>query len=716
VGFALLLALSTLAAFAALAVTVRARLQGRAEQLVAATMLWNTLVVAPIYVLGLTHRLWPRSLAVAALVTSLAALALASRGVGLRALARDTVAAGAGLLRMPFDALALSARPFRFVFVGVLFTGLLLMYLALSATLGQQLAHWDPLWYHDPMVGFTIQNHGFAMVDLPDTLQKINGYVRLGEMTQLWLVIFSDRRLADLANVLFAPAIAAATYALARRYTGRVPAIGWGVATILMPACASYLHSTYVDPQNAALVLGGIVFSTLERPRLRDGALGALGLALAIGSKGLALVSVPVVGAIGAGVLLRTHWHGRRPAAIAVVVGGAVLVIGTAATTYVRNYLAFHNPLWPDMRVDIPALHIHWPGQGPWGSATASQGGLSVNLNESLPKLLDHLFALPWSIKGMYYDQAVEYGVGVVWVALPLGAVAFLATFVVALRRRLGHFAADETPPPLALAVILGVMIAGSPALWGPRYHTAHVALLFVLVAWFTRRAAWERLEEAAVAAVLVTSLMMFWWTPEPRWWMTPERLAALVRKPALERELDHDLGAPTLLATGLAREKELKPGTLLVFDEHYSGYPSLFWNNTFSNRIKYVRGGPGFLARAAQAGATWISLSPQDPQMAEARAAGSGWQEVGELNPIVPGFAFRRVEPRPPAPSPPTPPPPLGPPPPARGAAPTVAPPGGPVQRRPPAPGASSAGAPHDKNGKHAERRRRRPGSEVKR
>ena len=175
---------------------------------------------------------------------------------------------------MPFEALALTYRPRRFIFVGVAFTALLMLYLAVSAYLGQPLPRWDPLWYHDTIVGFTIQEHGFSMVDLPDTLQKVNGYVRLCEMTQLWLVIFADRRLADLTNLLFAPAIAAATYVMARRYTTRVLAIGWGIAVVLMPACSTYLQSTYVDPQNAALVLGGVVFSTarsaaFERRRAR---------------------------------------------------------------------------------------------------------------------------------------------------------------------------------------------------------------------------------------------------------------------------------------------------------------------------------------------------------------------------------------------------------------------------------------------------------------
>ena len=137
---------------------------------------------------------------------------------------------------------------------------------------------------------------------------------------------------------------------------------------------------------------------------------------------------------------------------------------------------------------------------------------------------------------------------------------------------------------------------------------------------------------------------MMIWWQPEPRYWMPPSRLVALARRSPLEREIDHDLGAPTLLEPGLAREKELTAGKLLVFNEHYAGFPSLFWNNTYSNRVRYMKGGADFLARAARAGATWIFLTPQDSQLPAARAQGSGWQEVGELNPVVAGYAFRRV------------------------------------------------------------------------
>src|SRR5262249_12858424 len=160
---------------------------------------------------------------------------------------------------------------------------------------------------------------------------------RLGEMTQLWLVIFTDRRLADACNLLFAPSLVASVFVLARRYTSPVISLGWALSVLLMPACANLFHGTFIDPQNAALLLGGIVFGTIERPRLRDAWLAALGLAMGIASKGLALVPVPVAGVITVVAVLRTHWSTRRREALATVVGGLVLIVGLAATTYLRN-------------------------------------------------------------------------------------------------------------------------------------------------------------------------------------------------------------------------------------------------------------------------------------------------------------------------------------------------------------------------------------------
>ncbi len=649
-GFVVLFLLSALAATAALAIASRARLSGRAQVVVAASLLWNALILLPIYVLGLLDVLTAASLGVASAAVSIGAFAIASHGVGVAPLLRETGETAWGVLRLPFDALATCWRQRSLVFVGVAFATVLLPYLGLSAWLAQPLPHWDPLWYHDTMVGLTIQNHGFAMVDLPMTLQKVNGYVRLAEMTQLWMTIFADRRLADMTNLLFAPLLAAGTYVLARRYAGKVPSIGWGVAVLLIPTNLGFLHSTYVDPQYGALLMGAIVFSTVEHPRFRDAALASLGLALTIGSKGLALVTVPVTGVVGAWLFLREHRHERHRAAIATVAGGVLAIALVASTTYLRNYWVFHNPFWPDLRVEVPSLGIHWPGTGPWAADSPTQGP-SVNLNEPFSMLLEQWFALPWSVKSVMYEQAAEYGMGVTWIIFPLGVIAFGACIVAAVRlRRRGRGQAGPSGltaterPPVPIALILAGLVAGSPALWTARYHIAGVGLLTALIAWLTGRPERERLGESAAATVLVMSIMMFWWTPPPRWWYTPEQLLKLASASPVEREVDSDLGAPTLRAAGLARERELGPGKLLVFGDRYNGFPSIFWNRDFTSRIAYVRTGPDYLTRAAKAGATWTYVL-EPGLIGLARAPGSGWQEVGPLNAINGGgLIFRRV------------------------------------------------------------------------
>jgi hypothetical protein len=258
--------------------------------------------------------------------------------------------------------------------------------------------------------------------------------------------------------------------------------------------------------------------------------------------------------------------------------------------------------------------------------------------------------------------------------------------------------------PPLALALIVAGLVAGSPALWTARYHIAGVGILTALIAWLTGRPERERLGEAAAACVLIMSIMMFWWTPVPRWWYTPEQLLKLAKATAVEREVDRDLGAPTMRVPGLARERELGPGSLLVFSDRYSGYPSIFWNRWFSNRVLYLRMGPDLLARATRAGASWIFVA-EPGIIAQARAPRSGWQEVGPLNGLNGGgLAFRRV-PVPPLPNVPPAPPKVAPALPAPSARPIVLPPPATGAPKPLSPAAKPATTPPIPDGGQAVR-----------
>ena len=164
---------------------------------------------------------------------------------------------------------------------------------------------------------------------------------------------------------------------MARRYAEPLIAIGWGVAVIISPTCAGLFAQHVRRPAIRCAAAGRDPVFDPRFAAHRRRALAGLALALTIGSKGLALIPVPAIGGIGACVLLRTHWRDRRATAIATVAGGLVAILLVASTTYLRNYWAFHNPLWPDMRVEVERLGIHWPGLGPWSSDSPHKGGLT---------------------------------------------------------------------------------------------------------------------------------------------------------------------------------------------------------------------------------------------------------------------------------------------------------------------------------------------------
>src|SRR5438874_2520793 len=64
---------------------------------------------------------------------------------------------------------------------------------------------WDGIWYHELTIGYAIQHHGYRAIDLPPALiQQANGYPRNVEMTALWFVFFTDRRLVDVVNAVLA--------------------------------------------------------------------------------------------------------------------------------------------------------------------------------------------------------------------------------------------------------------------------------------------------------------------------------------------------------------------------------------------------------------------------------------------------------------------------------------------------------------------------------
>ena len=631
--------LTLVVALASLICVARLELEDRAEAVVAATIVWNSLIIVPVYALGLSGFLTRGNLIAAALFS---AFVVTSAACHRRP--REAVL-GAwrllhGILRMPVDALRQTWRERSPVFLGIGFALVFLIWSAFSVYIAPSYRHWDALWYHEPMIGLAIQNGSFAPALDYGLIPKINSYPRMGEMTQLWFGLLGDRRVIELPNVLLGPALICSTYKLSRRFSGeKLLAAGWGAALFAMPGNADLMQTTLIDPHAAALVLASAHF-TLRRPiATPHAALAGLALGLALGAKYLTLVPVGLLFPIFCVRVLRSPAIGRRAL---VALACALPVFAMGAATYVRNWINFDNPFWPDLRVEVPALGIDWPGWIDWERSNPNNYHTGINMNLPLGRTLEYLLARPFSIKHWHFDRIGDYGTGVAWAFLPLGFVALLLAvpFRIADRLRAASARAASTDASL-IAGIVAVILITTPALWAPRYHIVTIGLMSALVSWFCARVRAQQLELAVLFTVQITAIMHLYWE-SPREWVDLKTARALIGIPYPEREVHPELGAPVTRAFGLARIQHIGPGDVVVCAEPFE-FPALFWNDAYSNQVRFQHNGAKFLARAEALGATWV-VCTAGSCLAEVMAAPESWVMVAPVFPSKVTTAFRKL------------------------------------------------------------------------
>jgi hypothetical protein len=638
--------LSLYAFVAAAALVTRMRYGSRAETLLAAIVLWNALLLLPIHLLGVSSSLTANHLALASVATSSATLAASSAGTRPWRHARDVGRSLLGCMRLPVDAVAAALRAKSLVLVGVVAVLAILPWTVWLSYLAPS-DSWDGTWYHETMVGYAIQNRGYAPVALPANLtQQTNGFPRNCEMINLWFVIFGDRKLLEAPQSFMAVALILAMYMIARRFSDdRVTAIGLACGLPLIPGAVLELRSTYIDVHVAALLVAAMHFVlTRERMRVRDGWMAGVALALVMGSKAAALAWVPLL-ATPTAIRLWTENRRDRPAALAAMAGVAAMIAAVGALTYVRNWVHYHNPIWP-IAYDNARFRIHWAGVMTLDA-----------MNGSLQKPLKETYATMASLPIPGHDYAdtrlYGYGIAVPFLLLPLDAI-LVALLAFAggrwLLRRLiagnGEPKDTRTPFAIVLASIFFAMAYVSPGLWVTRYNIHLVAGLLFLVAWATGYARAPKLGDGVASVAIITSLASLWWA-QPGWGFDIQSALEFAKLSA-DRRATHAAAEWSIDdPVAEARERELGPGTVLAYTDDVV-FPGQLWNEHYSNRLEYVPGelgDQGALQRLEQLHARWFTVGPQSALYGAIRAHPERWQEVGRAaRTMNPPIAFRRI------------------------------------------------------------------------
>jgi hypothetical protein len=253
-----------------------------------------------------------------------------------------------------------------------------------------------------------------------------------------------------------------------------------------------------------------------------------------------------------------------------------------------------------------------------------------------------------------------EYGLAMTWVVLPLTVLGLGALCLAIARDVAGRLQgvkewqmSTETWSVIPLALMFVACVRTSPVLWIPRYQIAVMGLALTTVAWLVGRPALRGLGEGIAGALTAMTIVSFFWMT-PRTWLWPSEAAAFARIPYPSREftpastispkLEKWNASPVTLDVGLAREKELGPGSVLAFSEDFGVYMALFWNNTYSNRAVYIAPGPDYLERLRNSDATWAYCASGDPACSSLGQPNSGWELVGRLDVENRGSVYRRA------------------------------------------------------------------------
>lgn len=601
---------------------------GRAEQAFATGVLFLLGVYLPVHTLGWLQLLTRANLAWSAIALSMLALNVAL--VGVRAPLHFLRDALVRVLATPLAALRLTWRARSLIGVGLLLTMGVVLWTACLSYLAPATG-WDGLWYHDSIVGFSIQNRGFAIEPLPPWHQMINGYARGSEYFNLFPVLLWDRRLIELAPSVFAAVALPGLYALfARLRLSSTLSIGLACSFVLLPALCLQLRSTYIDVQVAVAYLAALYFVGRPQLRVRDAVLATLSMALLCNAKSSGLpIAILMFCFFALRVALR--WGRDRPARAAAGLLVSSLVVGLlGGATFARNYQLHQNPMYP-LTVESRRLGIHWLGPAP------------VSLPDQRADLLEQLISPP-SCGFEWPDTHTNgYGNGAPFIVLPgalLALTLLLSIWLRAFNRR--QWPDSETLQVSGIVALTLAMAAITPTWTWARFNLHIVLGVFALFAWWLGRERRGQLGEGAVSALLCLSLVTVLWS-RPGWSVTPELARELWRKSPAERASTRVLDFLPPEDVAAARDRELREGRTVAVD-YGLDFLSEAWNEQLSNRVELVNVDDEklYYPQLARADPDWIVVRPSTPLGKIIAGDTKSWQTVGPFRHDF--VAYRRL------------------------------------------------------------------------
>jgi hypothetical protein len=616
-GYAILIFLTLLAALGSTVAGYRLYQNQPLKAFIAALGIWMLLIAAPPYLLGWIGLLTPMWVGIGSAFASLGTLVFSLLWVEEKRkyILEALLSAGRVLVR----GVVLPWRSQSLILLGPLAVLLLALWTAYLAYLVPSCA-WDGLWYHESIVGFSIQNQGFDWVPVPRRLEYVNGYPRMSEIFNLFAVIFTGRYLIDVVPSFMMIIAFASMVGLCRPcVSSPVHALGWASVLALLPAVVLQLRTSLTDVTFLAGFTSALFFVTRPRIEVSDGVLGGLLTGMMGAMKGIAVAIAPIFFAIIVVRLVRRSIAQRSPRALLPIISVVVAAALLFAPGYLRNWMERGNPIWP-VRLNVAGIVFDGP----------------VRLKVPHPKGIKEILSPPRP-EQQSDTRDNGYGNTPPFLIPPLVLAALVALIWSFVRRR--H---DDTRMTLLLTLLAIVpsLVFAPLGLWWARLNLHAVVLLLLLAAWVIGGDRQRFLAEGVLGALIVGSLLTLIWS-QPTWSVPLKKIPNLVSRSAASREKARFRGTMPPKEIAVARDRELKEGDVVAFDASYRFIAGL-WNLHFSNRLIYLdpKETRGYhLEHLDEMGARWVVIKKNSAWDKVLEKSTKEWCLVGPLGRSVQAY-----------------------------------------------------------------------------
>lgn len=574
--------------------------RGLAHRLVAVHLVALSLILVALEVCGLARVLTPVVLGLASTVIFGVAGALALRSVG-RAHLTATLRADLGAPWRTLREVWTEREPA----IGALVPAGVALGVVLTMVWFYKSWTWDPVWYHVPITAYVIQLKSLHWID--SHIPWVQGYPRNVELISVWNCIFPmDNRFDDTGQLPFAALGSCVVTAWSRRVGASRPlSLALGAAWFALPPVFLQAHSTHVDVAAGALFSTSVYFMA-TRPEARDRWMCALALGLYVGTKFSGVFHLALLTPWALARVAHELWHldGLRArlrrlgdVALSLVAFGSV-----GPWKYLDNIVHKGNPMYP-FRTKVPVL-----GELPGPEDVGALYGIPAGVRPSffgVPGDFDHLLQ-SWFDPHPFFAPDVRgggFGPAFRWLLMP--CVLIVVADLVRLK--------DWRRAAPVVALFAGALVV--PAAWWPRYTIGAATASLVAFAMVQ-----PQLPLALGRALLSCALVGLLWTGYDAGragFIAYPRHFAKARNASWEERAGLQLDAFLWPEPwGLTRERELKAGDVITYDE-WAIFVGEFFSRDYRTRVTFVpsSGDPAaYVARLRALNARWVGVHRGSP------------------------------------------------------------------------------------------------------